>query len=574
MRRHLLAASLLAALFPASAPAEPPVRALDQGWSEADRRWMYGFSQGSRIMPYDWFRALEEPDGERSFRHDGLARFGYLPRPAGQAPDNLPVGFGTEADRRGLWLGMNCTACHTNRVEHGGRLIQVDGAPANADLLGFVRELDRAMRRTLEDPAKFNRFEAGVRRAEGRGGTGTLPDGLREELKVFSEGWSRFADWSTPAHEWGPARADAFNMIFNRVAAIDMARPDNAHPPEAPVSYPFLWNTHGQAWTQWNGMIENDEWFKRLGRNAGQVLGVFGQLPGLASADAFAARGFENSLRGRALLLAEAQYARLRAPSWRDAGLPRLDPTAVARGEQIYASLGCGSCHSARGTLVPVSGPADGGAALSTDPLTARLISTRRVRTGPLEGWTGGLVPAAPLPAEVPAAVLLKVVVSQTLVDWSTWRVGTGLLPPRAGTDGPPAGLAAPALADRVARDSDAAGSAPYGLPPPIAERPIFYKAGPLQGIWATGPFLHNGSVPTLDALLRPAADRPARFRVGGRVLDTERVGFVSDGPEAGDFVFDTALPGNRNTGHEGYRYGTLLEEWQRRDLLEFLKSQ
>ena len=50
-------------------------------------------------------------------------------------------------------------------------------------------------------------------------------------------------------------------------------------------------------------------------------------------------------------------------------------------------------------------------------------------------------------------------------------------------------------------------------------------KGRALNGIWATAPYLHNGSVPTLYDLLLPAADRPKKFRVGSRELDVKKVG-------------------------------------------------
>ena len=46
------------------------------------------------------------------------------------------------------------------------------------------------------------------------------------------------------------------------------------------------------------------------------------------------------------------------------------------------------------------------------------------------------------------------------------------------------------------------------------------YKARPLDGIWATAPYLHNGSVPNLDALLQPAAKRPLSFSIGVKTFD------------------------------------------------------
>jgi hypothetical protein len=84
------------------------------------------------------------------------------------------------------------------------------------------------------------------------------------------------------------------------------------------------------------------------------------------------------------------------------------------------------------------------------------------------------------------------------------------------------------------------------------------YVAMPLVGVWLNAPYLHNGSIPTLDALLEPVAERPRRFHRGYDVYDPARVGFASDGPDAAanGELFDTTLPGNSNQGH---LYGTGL---------------
>ena len=76
------------------------------------------------------------------------------------------------------------------------------------------------------------------------------------------------------------------------------------------------------------------------------------------------------------------------------------------------------------------------------------------------------------------------------------------------------------------------------------------YKARPLNGIWATAPFLHNGSVPNLYALLSPVAERPAIFSLGQREFDPIKVGYLSQ-PNASVSQVDTRQPGNLNTGHE-----------------------
>ncbi|RZJ44378.1 MAG: hypothetical protein EON86_03425, partial [Brevundimonas sp.] len=52
------------------------------------------------------------------------------------------------------------------------------------------------------------------------------------------------------------------------------------------------------------------------------------------------------------------------------------------------------------------------------------------------------------------------------------------------------------------------------------------YAAPPLTGLWQSAPYLHNGSVPSLTALLGLEA-RPAWFRTGGHAMDLERVGIA-----------------------------------------------
>lgn len=94
-----------------------------------------------------------------------------------------------------------------------------------------------------------------------------------------------------------------------------------------------------------------------------------------------------------------------------------------------------------------------------------------------------------------------------------------------------------------------------------VPARPEFSKAGygwvrvaPLVQVSGSAPYLHNGSVPTLEALLTAPADRPASFAVGL--------------PEQ-NYTFNTSLPGNYNTGHD---FGTKLPEEDRQALIAFLR--
>jgi mono/diheme cytochrome c family protein len=92
------------------------------------------------------------------------------------------------------------------------------------------------------------------------------------------------------------------------------------------------------------------------------------------------------------------------------------------------------------------------------------------------------------------------------------------------------------------------------------------YANMPLDGIWARSPYLHNGSVPTLEDLLSPAAERPVTFVTGCITLNPAKVG--KDCAKGG--MFDTKLKGNSNAGHP---FGTQLPPAEKSQLIEYLKT-
>lgn len=84
------------------------------------------------------------------------------------------------------------------------------------------------------------------------------------------------------------------------------------------------------------------------------------------------------------------------------------------------------------------------------------------------------------------------------------------------------------------------------------------YKVAPLSGIWATAPYLHNGSVPTLRDLLEPAEERPKVFSIDGSIFDT---------------TFEISFTGLGGNGNQGHEFGIDLSDGEKDDLVEFLKS-
>jgi hypothetical protein len=101
------------------------------------------------------------------------------------------------------------------------------------------------------------------------------------------------------------------------------------------------------------------------------------------------------------------------------------------------------------------------------------------------------------------------------------------------------------------------------------------YKSRPLTGVWATAPYLHNGSVPTLYDLLLPPDRRPKSFYVGAREFDPVKVGYVTTaGAQTSLFrVTDEegqVIIGNSNEGHD--YLPASVSDADRQALLEYLK--
>src|SRR5882672_6716271 len=262
-------------------PANPTLQYAKQGWTAEDRQAFYTTSQGSRMMPYLWYKALRRLDVDETFGGDQLARYGYLANENPTSnPEGLPVGFVIDGDTSTGFFGMTCAACHTAQVEYKQKdgptqQLRIDGAPATADFQAFLMDLTAATRETLSNADRFDKFAHAVL---GNRYSAARAKDLKTDFAAWVKQWGNFMDKSLPASPWGPGRLDAFGMIFNRVAAKDLGIDANFKFADAPVSYPFLWNASRQDRTQWNGGVPNGLFLNALGRNSGEVLGVFAEF--------------------------------------------------------------------------------------------------------------------------------------------------------------------------------------------------------------------------------------------------------------------------------------------------------
>jgi len=550
-------------------PVSNEVKFLDQGWTESQRQNFYTLSQGSQVMPLAWFTALERPESEDLFLSDSLSRFGYLRNPA--SPDHLPVGF-TKDENAGTWVGLTCAACHTSQIEKNGVTLQIDGGPTNADLFSFLSELDKALRASVADDAKFTRFAARVAAS-----TPKAQRDLRNQLTRFSAYFSTLVQASTPDHAWGPGRTDAFGMIFNRVSAIDLSdapvwawfKPleENNQTPNAPVSYPFLWSTSRENYVQWNAIAPNTLKYERLERNVVEALGVFGRI-NLAKSSSLNP-GYRSTVNATNQWQLEENLVHfLKSPKWPQAILGPIDPVKVNQGETLFKQH-CRTCHALadRNSTTAIRVKPTPLAEVATDPAMTTMVACRTVDTGTLAGsrqppLTGRKLEQTDFVTNLAASIGVGVI-----ENWLLTRAKTGAVSsPTAATAGTTKTKTRKSAAE-ILQNIPWPFRTATGPAGPCQESLKVYKAGPLNGIWATAPYLHNGSVPNLYQLLLPAAQRSANFKVGGRKFDSVHVGFDT---EDGSFPFDTTLPGNSNGGHP---YGTQLTDPERLQLVEYLKT-
>jgi hypothetical protein len=630
-RQLLISLFILAlAIFPASAKDSVACLSglicLDQGWSDADRAMWYRTTQGSRLLPLNWMKALEQAQSQDRFMSDAnMARLGYLPEARSDSnPEGLPVGFTVDQDRtsgadlmcdvfpamcesgamRRAWVGMNCSACHTNDIQIGSTKLRVEGAPTLADFQGLEEGLLAALKETLESPSKFQRFAdsvlgAGFMKEEG--------DGLREELAEQISWQQELHDKNDAPVRYGHGRLDAQGHILNKVALTTRVPPMKTVLADAPASYPFVWNTSQQAKIQWNGIATNKARIKFFGldtdlgaliRNTSEVIGVFAHIE---TNKGKAWRGYSTSARVIGLIELERKLATLQSPQWPSNLLGALDTAKISAGKDLFVQK-CSECHDhlrPEDTVTPMKERMDPITVQGTDIFLACNTFLHESRAGNFEGQkTFGFVGERLKKVEFTRNMLINATVG-TIIGKRDELI-EGMFSDTAATGRDSRGTREigidylPGVTDpEKKKQAEKCLTTKFKNP---GENILQYKSRSLNGIWATAPYLHNGSVPTLYDLLLPSGMRltarlgepapvisgevrPTEFGVGSRKFDPVKVGFSTDlaDPE-NSFVYRTMnkatgepIPGNYNSGHD---YGNAaLTETDRQNLLEYLKS-
>jgi hypothetical protein len=606
------------------------------------------FSQPGLLKDSDYLERFGFLPSPKSIHADeaSLRRFGYLdssdansgpvsaPLPvpiAGLLPtpvenfDGLPVGFArltnvvdpASGHHMPDKIGLTCAACHTGHISYKGVSVRFDGGPGMVDLKKLESATGLSILYTLYVPGRFQRFAT---RVLGPGAGPAERSKLKKDLaargdyvlnqKTILE--KALADKGQQDTEEGSGRLDALNRIGNQVFCTDLADggltgfESNLHARDAPVSFPPIWTVPWFLWAQYDASIQQP-----LVRNAGEGLGVSALLnlsPDSPPETLFRSSvAIENLARIETMLAGPNPFSQtpkgfggLMSPKWPSQIFPddplwKINPERVSRGRAIYAEI-CAECHLGpvddpvfdqqfpgksfwssdhwKGTdgpnpvIEPVQKPGMG-----TDPAQANVLASRKV--------------------DVPAFLNIQPAddLGKNCPDFNIARA--------ASTD-MPFSLALMSLVDRVDTKWMADRSLPdanrkelrgprWNCPNPVSE----YRARPLNGVWATAPYLHNGSVPSLYWMLTPAAQRPKQFCIGARDFDPQQVGYrvaAGEAPDCnkGETLFSatnpdgSAIPGNSVLGHslEGTPgadkpgvIGRTLTDEERYDLIEYLKT-
>jgi mono/diheme cytochrome c family protein len=499
------------------------------GWSDADREFFLYGSMGTEVVPEAVLRAWTETE-PGLFSTFTLENFGAVRERA----DGPPIGFSRRHVEHlgGLpSIGINCASCHSSRIEApgGGKAVTVLGTSAPFDAEAFFGAVVVAMLKTAD------------------------PEGMKKFLPAYVR-----------ARMWG--NEDEHIMLARIQEARERVEKDAAAIAAVVMEDPFA-NRGAAAGTLHRIAPEDVDPFRpdtgelrplpdvargllRLFHNMRAALHIPDTLPSAGPPPSGPGRNDAFGLLSLVLLGRPAEYApvkfglvwnldRRRWVHW-----DGNTPSPIAR--NVLAAVGLGAPLQGKKAIVD-------GALLKRQTALSETIRPPRYPWEVDEG-------AAKRGAEVYAANCARCHEGPE-ADSRLYAID------EVGTD--------PTRAKAFTREqADAFNGFLRAVEVPSLdlskEAPIRgtgkYWAADLAGVWARGPFLHNGSVRTIADLLEPPAKRPKSWRRGTREYDAAGLG-PADG---GVYVFDATAPGNSNSGHD---YGTGLDAAAKKDLIEYLKA-
>lgn len=590
MRKLLLAATIaLAGCVSAQKPPNNPnpfanLQVVDysNGLTNAERNQYYYADEGIQYLPLDVLMALDRPveDGFGLYDERFLAR----PERLGLYPNllsnsSIPIGITVSRDSNYVPMaGINCATCHTSVITHEGKALLVDGNSGLFAIDRLIKEMVFSVAATLTSPVEFDKFytrfqeRTNLKSSEpdkkslkrmmqsaeynqlntavqdhlkGKNKTphkdvkkflasvdnttltsGAYPtrDQLDSEFKMFvyltkrlyffyeQSAYAGSPDGSTVA-ESGLGRSNPWSVVKNMLASHleNKDKADFPKVPGGPINTPVIWGFDQSKWIFWMGVTNS-----MLERNMAQ---------GVALVTDFNWDTYESTVSVKKLHQVSSYTKKITPPIWPENILGAIDQNKSEQGKVLFKDK-CLGCH------VEPKQWGQGTASFSFQYMD--------VGTDP-EYYKGQV-----------ESFYSKDLFKDALAPWLK-KVKEAAYKRE--------GVTNPSLYE--SGRMNVVWKAPTGNMP---------EARPLYGIWASAPFLHNGSVPSIRELLKKPQDRITEFFVGSTEYDTVNLGFKSVQLYY-SFNLQTGCAqctGNSNQGHD---FGTDLSDAEKDQLIEFLKG-
>ncbi len=521
----------------------------EQGWSAEERDLWNHTSAGQALLPYRWLKVLERADNQKHWLDEGYMKsLGFLFEPkTPHNPERLPIGFAIAPKDSPVagYLGMTCTSCHTGQVSYRGKGLRIVAGAASFDVSRLIGDMYAGLAKTYSQPDKWQRFAKGVLGAElNPENEAKLKSEVLHEMQDVQ--WDYAAEAKAPGEfaTMGPGRMDPFNRIGNHVVGFGTKVEENYVKSNSPVNAPTLWNVSKYSWVHFGANMSQP-----MARNVLQVLGNGGRtnfVDANGQANPTPAR-WDTSIDLKALDALEAGFRKVTPPLWPKELFGPYDHAKALKGKALFTEL-CSRCHAIHPVAAPDNQiaqwaiPAIAISEIGTDPNESQTFAKRLFKVSKLTDTDGPAVSG-------PEALTF---LTEKLKNHGYDKLGLS-------------------AEQRHILDGN-------GRPNRVRALEA-YRAAPLDGIWASAPYLHNGSVPNLYELLSQASERSQTFWVGTFEYDPIKLGYVSS-PIKGGFLLDTKSPGSSSAGHEFTSkrsgqgvIGRGLNHDERMELIEYIKA-
>ena len=510
-------------------------------------------------------------------------------------------------------LGTNCAVCHSGELQFKGKNFWVEGSSNMVNVRAFFQDLSKSTLSVLVVPentrtffkalkvpnaeakaAELNDYFSKRMAEESHGlfnagklstkltllmakifhdrdrlfkGHAAIADSLEKMLRLtygFSDqdnigdlkARMRYLGYlmvgTSPAlkeTKSGYARTDAFGRIGNLVL-----RGDSPIDYTAPVSLPWIWGLKYMAMIHYNANSNSV-----IMRNTGQSLGLGSIILDPQTKDS--TTNLYNLSR------IEALVHKIKVPEWKEvfkgetATELKIQQDLAEKGQKLYES-NCKACHETKNFVGPTKGLRMYNMTQLSELRTDSMAAQNAIK--PIQNNKFQEVIYSGVEGIKERFYQKYSVQPQTIKKWEYFDLrGAEFF--RDTFNG-------------FTEQDMAAKQAQYG-----AIKPGYaYKARHLSGVWATAPFLHNGSVPNLYYLLSPQSQRPKVFLVKSRKFDPKMVGYESAIVETSKLncteredCFNTRDIGKSNTGHEFFNYhekNRPFSDVEKYAIIEYLK--